>query len=105
MATKPTRRDFIKTSASLAALSGLTPLAFGEHGYAAAPKTKVVVVATSDRAKGVAEVIRLLKVKVPKGKPAIIKPNFNTADPTPGSTHNDTLKQLITELWERTSAR
>jgi uncharacterized protein (DUF362 family) len=38
---------------------------------------------------------------VPKGMKAVVKPNFNTADPAPGSTHNDTLQQLITELWER----
>ncbi len=101
MTSKPSRRDFIRRSASLAALGGLSPLAFAERGYAAAPKTKVVIVATSDRARGVAEVIRLLKVKVPKGQPAIIKPNFNTADATPGSTHNDTLKRLITELQEK----
>jgi uncharacterized protein (DUF362 family) len=35
-----------------------------------------------------------------KGKNVLIKPNFNTADPTPGSTHNDTLLALVEELWE-----
>jgi len=30
----------------------------------------------------------------------LIKPNFNTADPTPGSTHNDTLTMLAEVLWE-----
>jgi uncharacterized protein (DUF362 family) len=29
----------------------------------------------------------------------LIKPNFNTADPTPGSTHNDTLAALAEEVW------
>ncbi|MGE5357494.1 MAG: DUF362 domain-containing protein, partial [Bacteroidales bacterium] len=51
--------------------------------------------------KGVAEALRLLKVPSPKGKSIVIKPNFNTADAAPGSTHNDTLHQLITEIWER----
>ncbi len=102
MASKITRRDFMKTSvSSVAGLSALSPLAFAMSGRAAASKTKVVVVATEDRKKGVAEVVRLLKVQVPKGKNVLIKPNFNTADPTPGSTHNDTLRQLMTELWER----
>jgi uncharacterized protein (DUF362 family) len=102
MASKITRRDFMKTSvSSVAALSALSPLAFAMPGRAAASKTRVVVVATEDRKKGVAEVVKLLKVQVPKGKSALIKPNFNTADPTPGSTHNDTLRQLMTELWER----
>jgi uncharacterized protein (DUF362 family) len=102
MASKITRRDFMKTSvSSVAALSALSPLTFARSGRAAASKTKVVVVATEDRKKGVAEVVRLLKVQVPKGKNVLIKPNFNTADPAPGSTHNDTLRQLMTELWER----
>jgi uncharacterized protein (DUF362 family) len=35
------------------------------------------------------------------GRHAVVKPNFNTADPAPGSTHNDTLTQLIVELQER----
>jgi uncharacterized protein (DUF362 family) len=34
-----------------------------------------------------------------KGKDVLIKPNFNTADPTPGSTHNDTLAALVEEVW------
>lgn len=34
-----------------------------------------------------------------RGKNVLIKPNFNTADPTPGSTHNDTLMSLVDEVW------
>src|SRR4030042_459521 len=34
-----------------------------------------------------------------KGKGVLIKPNFNTADLTPGSTHNDTLVALVEEIW------
>jgi uncharacterized protein (DUF362 family) len=30
----------------------------------------------------------------------VLKPNFNTADPTPGSTHNDTLRSLILTLQQ-----
>ena len=29
----------------------------------------------------------------------MIKPNFNTADATPGSTHNDTLVALVETIW------
>jgi uncharacterized protein (DUF362 family) len=32
------------------------------------------------------------------GKDVFIKPNFNSGDPTPGSTHNDTLNALVGEL-------
>jgi uncharacterized protein (DUF362 family) len=35
-----------------------------------------------------------------KGKDVLIKPNFNTADQCPGSTHNDTLVALVDELWK-----
>jgi uncharacterized protein (DUF362 family) len=94
------RRTFI-TSVSSAAAVG----AFSRGGFpglrAAAPSTKVAIVRTSDRKKGVAEVLRLLNAPGPKGKDVVIKPNFNSADPTPGSTHNDTLRQLMTELLER----
>jgi len=34
-----------------------------------------------------------------KNKNVLVKPNFNTADPPPGSTHNDTLVALIDEIW------
>ena len=35
-----------------------------------------------------------------KGKPVALKPNFNTADPAPGSTPNDTLRALALKLQE-----
>jgi len=35
-----------------------------------------------------------------RGKDVLIKPNFNTADLTPGSTHNDTLVGLVEKIWE-----
>ncbi len=102
MASKITRRDFIRTSASsVAAFGALSPLARAWAQGGSAGKTRVVIVSTTDRKKGVAEVMRLLKPQVPRGTSVVIKPNFNTADPTPGSTHNDTLRQLMTELWER----
>jgi len=41
-----------------------------------------------------------LKINPVKGKDVLIKPNFNTADPTPGSTHNDTLAALVEEMLE-----
>ena len=95
------RRDFVTSVSSAAALGAVAPFARPLRLFGAAPKSKVVIVKTSDRKKGVAEVLRLLNVKVPKGKAAVIKPNFNTSDPAPGSTHNDTLRQLIVELMSR----
>jgi uncharacterized protein (DUF362 family) len=101
MYSKCSRRDFITTVSSAAALTALSPLRHSVPVRAAAARTKVVIVSTDDRKKGVAAIVKALNVSVPKGKDVVIKPNFNTADPAPGSTHNDTLAQLITELKER----
>jgi uncharacterized protein (DUF362 family) len=100
MRSKMTRRDFVTSMSSVAALGALAPGSFAMQKPKAA-RSRVVIVRTEDRKKGVAQVVKLLEVPPPKGKSVVIKPNFNTADPTPGSTHNDTLGQLMTELWAR----
>ncbi len=61
-------------------------------------KTQVGLIKTPNRARGVTRSIGLLNPEGIKGQEVLIKPNFNTADPAPGSTHNDTLRQLIEEL-------
>ncbi|MBM4351072.1 MAG: DUF362 domain-containing protein [Deltaproteobacteria bacterium] len=63
-------------------------------------KSRVALVKTDDRRKGVRESLKTLNVNPVKGKNVLIKPNFNTADITPGSTHNDTLAALVEEIWE-----
>lgn len=60
--------------------------------------THVALVRTSDRTYGVKAAIDLLGINPVKGKQVLIKPNFNTADPYPGSTHKDTLVALIREF-------
>ncbi|MGA9348807.1 MAG: DUF362 domain-containing protein, partial [Anaerolineae bacterium] len=62
--------------------------------------TQVVLVKTSDRAEGVTRALDLLGINPVRGKTVFLKPNFNSADPAPGSTHNDTLRSLIEALWE-----
>jgi uncharacterized protein (DUF362 family) len=62
--------------------------------------TKVALVNTKDRRKGVREAIDLLALRSFRGKSVVLKPNFNTADPAPGSTHNDTLRSLILALQQ-----
>lgn len=61
-------------------------------------KAKISLVKTSDRASGIKKAIELLSINPVKGKDMLLKPNFNTADPFPGSTHNDTLTNLILHL-------
>ncbi len=97
------RRDFIKQSAAGAAISIL-----GRAGLSAGTaeaSAKVALVRTEDRAKGIAAALKLISFPSPTGKKVLIKPNFNTADPTPGSTHNDVLRQLVQEMKSRGAAR
>jgi uncharacterized protein (DUF362 family) len=94
------RREFIR---AVAAGVALMP-ALGRAGAAQAigpRRSRVALVTTADRKRGVAEVLKLLDLSAVKGKKVVIKPNFNSADETPGSTHNDTLGQLVTELHDR----
>jgi uncharacterized protein (DUF362 family) len=94
------RRDFLKHSA--AAGAAMSALGRAVTSAIAADQTaKVALVKTNDRAKGIAEALKLVSFPSPKGKKVLIKPNFNTADPTPGSTHNDTLRQLVQEMNSR----
>lgn len=63
--------------------------------------TRVAIVSTDDRADGVRRCIDLLGVgEAAMGRQVLIKPNFNTADPYPASTHNDTLSALIESMSE-----
>jgi len=61
--------------------------------------SKVILAKTADRKDGVKASLKALGINPAKGKHVLIKPNFNTADTTPGSTHNDTLAVLVEELW------
>jgi uncharacterized protein (DUF362 family) len=63
-------------------------------------KSRVAFVSTEDRKSGVSVSIKTLGINPVKNKDVLIKPNFNTADLTPGSTHNDTLVALAEEVWE-----
>ncbi len=94
------RRDFLKGAAA-----GLAVLPHFELGAPASRRpraaTTVALIRTSDRRDGVRRAIALLDPKGISGKAVNLKPNFNTADPAPAGTHNDTLAQLVTELMER----
>jgi uncharacterized protein (DUF362 family) len=60
--------------------------------------TKISVVQTGDRQTGVNKALELLQANPVKGKAVVLKPNFNSADHTPGSTHIDTLRALVLAL-------
>ncbi len=64
----------------------------------ASSKSIVYLVLTDDRKEGVKRSLALMGSLGYAGKSVLLKPNFNTADPAPGSTHNDTLEQLLLEI-------
>lgn len=88
------RRSFIKTG--LGSLALATPLRSLE--LRAATSARVAFVKTTDRAAGVARAIDLLGLSGWKDKDLFIKPNFNSADAPPGSTHHETLVALVKKL-------
>jgi uncharacterized protein (DUF362 family) len=94
---KVSRRDFLKYTGVAGGA-----LILGMDGGVAMSKTasRVALVKTDNRKNGVKTSLKVLNYNPVKGKNVLIKPNFNTADITPGSTHNDTLVALIEEVWE-----
>jgi uncharacterized protein (DUF362 family) len=60
----------------------------------------VALVRTDNRIAGVTKAIKLPGLNPVMGKAVALKPNFNTADPFPASTHNDTLRTLIVNLQQ-----
>jgi uncharacterized protein (DUF362 family) len=103
---KLTRRQFLKevslamtllgTTVSKAALVQTKPKT---QKIESSKNAKISLVKTTDRREGISKAISLLDLgNQYTGKKILIKPNFNTADPFPASTHNDTLIQIIDEL-------
>jgi uncharacterized protein (DUF362 family) len=94
------RREFLKASlAGLAAVPALRrevlPVTNSEK------KTEIALIKTKDRKQAVKEVLCRLDFRSMKGERVLVKPNFNTADPFPASSHNDTLAALIQEIKAR----
>jgi uncharacterized protein (DUF362 family) len=55
-------------------------------------------VKAANRAEGVRRAVELLGVNPILGRKVLLKPNYNSADPAPGSTHTDTLRALVEGL-------
>ena len=60
----------------------------------------VALVKTTDRAVGVQRAIELLALNPARTLPVLLKPNFNSADPAPASTHPDLLRSLVLAVQE-----
>jgi len=67
--------------------------------------TKVAIVRTNNRNQGIKQAVALLDFKAVHGKNVVLKPNLNSADPTPGSTHIDTLRSLVILLQQLGASR
>ncbi|MBZ5532872.1 MAG: DUF362 domain-containing protein [Acidobacteriia bacterium] len=94
------RRRFLQDATTLGGAALLAPSLLKALEFAPAPGTvaRVAFVKTTDRAAGVSRAIDLLAKDKFHGKDLFIKPNFNSADVTPGSTHEDTLAAVVRKL-------
>lgn len=98
------RRTFLRAIAAgaVTAMTGRTGECAEEIHSLQAPKKgskiKLSLIKTRDRSSGIRRAIDLLEINPIRGKEVLLKPNFNTADPFPASTHNDTLTGLILHL-------
>jgi uncharacterized protein (DUF362 family) len=95
--SRVSRRDFLRYGGIAA---GAVILGVGGGETMATTKSVVTFFKTEDRKTGVASSISALRINPVKNKQVLIKPNFNTADLVPGSTHNDTLASLVEQMWK-----
>ena len=95
--TTMNRRQFLRDASTTLGAAMFAPSLL--KAFDAAPSVShVAFVKTTDRASGVKRAIELLGMEKFRGKDLFIKPNFNSSDPTPGSTHEDTLVALMRQL-------
>jgi uncharacterized protein (DUF362 family) len=105
---EPTPAEVPTSPAQPAATSGRVPVPGASATTSPYPtatpepgSTQVALVKTRDRTEGVRSALALLGLDLFSNKNVLLKPNFNSAHPCPGSTHNDVLRALIQELRER----
>ena len=60
--------------------------------------TSIAFVKTRDRETGVRQALELLGINPIQGKSVLLKPNFNSADTAPASSHPLTIRSLVTSL-------
>jgi len=64
--------------------------------------SRVALIRTPDRVAGVQRALHLLNAGgPPAGGMVLVKPNYNSADPAPGSTHGDVLRTLMEWVREQ----
>lgn len=58
-------------------------------------KSRVAVALSPSREQGCRKVVNVVGMPDLKDKNVLVKPNFNTADPPPGSSHIDTIRTMM----------
>ncbi|MGE5324665.1 MAG: DUF362 domain-containing protein, partial [Actinomycetota bacterium] len=92
------RRDFLKSASAFGGMMFAPSMIRSLEFEPPASVARVAFVKTTDRAMGVARAVDLLGTQGFHGKDLFIKPNFNSSDPTPGSTSDETLAALLKKL-------
>lgn len=93
------RRHFLERAAGAGAMALASPFVSACQRVGSQKQiARIAFVKTADRTSGVSRAIDLLRLPSLSGKNLFIKPNFNSADAPPGSTHIDTLTSLIQKL-------
>jgi uncharacterized protein (DUF362 family) len=65
-----------------------------------ANRSEVFLIKTSDRDVGIRSLLEQFNLNDYSGKRVALKPNFNSADPFPASTHIETLETIVNVLKE-----
>jgi uncharacterized protein (DUF362 family) len=68
------------------------------------PSAKVAIALDADRSRATRKVAGAIGLPYFEGKDVLIKPNFNTSDPAPGSTHIDTLSSVVSMVKQEQPA-
>ncbi len=94
------RRMFLKQMAAAGGMGLLSPLLDMPLRFKQGASAQVVLVKTDDRLSGTKQALDLLGLRSYKGSDIFLKPNYNSADATPASTHNDVLTALVQRLQQ-----
>ncbi len=108
VAREITRRDFVHTATAtgaVLALSACAPVTANLPLPAITPapvdnatRARVALVRSDNRSDGLRRLLALTGAPDVAGKHVVVKPNFNSADPAPGSTHPDVLRGVVQAL-------
>jgi uncharacterized protein (DUF362 family) len=101
------RRTFLKNTVGIGSMALMTPLLNALPSERTRPQktAQVILLKTQDRAAGTKRALELLNLRSYQGVDVFVKPNFNSADPAPGSTHNDVLAALVMGLQKAGARR